>query len=129
MTRNRVICLDDGNDPCVTVPRTSISKFALCRTFWPFDMTKHPPRPAQIILGVVALALGGCSTGAPSFVLFGAFFPAWLLCGTLGIVGACVARAVLVASGLSEVLPYQLFVCTAAGVIVALCCWFIGFGQ
>jgi YtcA family len=91
-------------------------------------MTKHPPRPAQILLGVVALALGGCSTGAPSFVLFGAFFPAWLLCGTLGIVGAGVARAVLVASGLSEVLPYQLFVCSAVGVIVALFCWLIGFG-
>jgi hypothetical protein len=75
------------------------------------------------------LALGGCSTGAPSFVLFGAFFPAWLLCGTLGIVGAGVARAVLVASGLSDVLPYQLFLYTAVGVIVALCCWLIGFGQ
>jgi hypothetical protein len=96
----------------------------------PFDMTKNPTiRSAQIVIGVVVLALGGCSTGAPSFVLFGAFFPAWLLCGALGIVGAGVARAVLVASGLSDVLPYQLFVCTAVGLIVALCCWFIGFGQ
>jgi hypothetical protein len=92
-------------------------------------MTKHLPRPGQIILGVVVLALGGCSAGAPSFVLFGAFFPAWLLCGTLGIVGAGVARAVLVAGGLSDVLPYQLFLCTAVGVIVALFCWLIGFGQ
>jgi hypothetical protein len=86
-------------------------------------------RPGQVVLGFAALALGGCSTGAPSFVLFGAFFPAWLLCGTLGIVGAGVARAAFVASGLSDVLPYQLFVCTAVGVIVALFIWLIGFGQ
>jgi hypothetical protein len=86
-------------------------------------------RPGQVVLGFAALALGGCSTGAPSFVLFGAFFPAWLLCGTLGIVGAGVARAAFVASGLSNTLPYQLFVCAAVGVIVALFIWLIGFGQ
>jgi hypothetical protein len=86
-------------------------------------------RPGHIILGFAALALGGCSTGAPSFVLFGAFFPAWMLCGTLGIVGAGMARAAFVASGLSDALPYQLFVCSAVGVIVALFVWLIGFGQ
>jgi YtcA family len=96
----------------------------------PFDMTWfRSMRPGQVVLGFAALALGGCSTGAPSFVLFGAFFPAWLLCGTLGIVGAGVARAAFVASGLSNTLPYQLFVCAAVGVIVALFIWLIGFGQ
>jgi hypothetical protein len=96
----------------------------------PFDMTWfRSMRPGQVVLGFAALALGGCSTGAPSFVLFGAFFPAWLLCGTLGIVCAGVARAAFVASGLSNTLPYQLFVCAAVGVIVALFIWLIGFGQ
>jgi YtcA family len=92
-------------------------------------MTKYRPmRPSRVLLGVAALALGGCSTGAPSFVLFGAFFPAWLLCGALGIAGAVIARAAFVASGLSEVLPYQLFVCTAVGVMVGLFTWLVGFG-
>jgi hypothetical protein len=86
-------------------------------------------RPAQVVLGLAVLALGGCSPGAPSFVLFGAFFPAWLLCGTLGIISAGVARAAFVAGGLSQFLPYQLFVCTAVGLIVALFVWLIGFGQ
>jgi YtcA family len=86
-------------------------------------------RPVPVVLGLVVLTLGGCSMGAPSFTLFGAFFPAWLLCGTLGIVGAGVARAAFVASGLSQVLPYQLFVCTAVGLIVALLIWLVGFGQ
>jgi hypothetical protein len=79
------------------------------------------------LVGAFSLALGGCSKSAPSFVLFGAFFPAWLLCGTLGIVGAGVTRAAFVASGLPD-LPYQLFVCAAVGVILALLVWFVGFG-
>jgi YtcA family len=88
-----------------------------------------PTRPGHVVLGFATLALGGCSTGAPSFVLFGAYFPAWMLCGALGIIGAGVARAGFVASGLSDVLPFQLFVCSAVGVIVALFVWLIGFGQ
>jgi YtcA family len=86
-------------------------------------------RPRELVLGFAALALGGCSPAAPSFVLFGAFFPAWLLCGTIGIAGAGITRLAFVASGLSEVLPYQLFVCAAVGVIVSLFVWLIGFGQ
>ena len=100
----------------------------------PLRETEREVVPANlrryVVLGGAACLLGGCSLkGAPSYSIFGAFFPAWLLCGTLGIVGAGVARAVLVASGLSDVLPYQLFLCTAVGVIVALFCWLIGFGQ
>jgi len=52
-----------------------------------------------------------------------------MLCGTLGIIGAGMARSAFVASGLSDVLPYQLFVCSAVGVIVALLVWLVGFGQ
>jgi hypothetical protein len=84
---------------------------------------------AHIALGVAALALGGCSSGAPSFVLFGAFFPAWMLCGVLGIIGAGMARAAFVASGFADVLPCQLFVCAAVGTILALTVWLISFGQ
>lgn len=84
---------------------------------------------AQVTLGLAALALSGCSNSAPSFTLFGAFFPAWLLCGTLGVAGAAIARVAFVVTGLSDVLPYQLFVCAAVGVIVSLCIWLVGFGQ
>jgi len=66
---------------------------------------------------------------APSFDLFGAFFPAWLLCGTVGIAGAVAARAIFVSSGLSNTLPYQLAVCAAIGLIMALLVWLIGFGR
>jgi hypothetical protein len=83
-------------------------------------------RPLLIIS--VQLVLTSCSSsGAPSFTLFGAFFPGWMFCGLTGIIGAAVARAVFVVSGLSNVLPYQLFVCTAIGIIVAILAWFVWF--
>jgi hypothetical protein len=82
------------------------------------------------LLSFAYMTLTGCSAGgAPSFDLFGAFFPAWLLCGTVGIAGAAVARAVFVSTGLANTLPYQLAVCTAIGVIAALLVWLIGFGR
>ena len=74
--------------------------------------------------------LSGCaSSGAPSFVIVGAYFPAWMLCAVLGIVAAIVARAVFVATGLSAVLPFQLLVCSAIGLICALLAWLLWFGQ
>jgi hypothetical protein len=84
----------------------------------------------RTLIVLVSFSLNGCSPGgAPSFTLFGAFFPAWLLCGIAGIVGAVVARVAFVGSGLANALPYQLAVCTAIGVITGLLVWLIGFGH
>jgi len=87
--------------------------------------------PAIVLrLALACTTLTGCAAaGAPSFTLFGAYFPAWLLCGLIGVVGAGVARAGFVATGLAMVLPYQLLVCTAAGVIAATVVWLIWFGD
>jgi hypothetical protein len=85
---------------------------------------------AGILIVLVPYSLGGCSGGgAPSFDLFGAFFPAWLLCGIVGIAGAVAARVAFVSSGIANTLPYQLAVCTAIGVIAALLFWLVGFGR
>jgi YtcA family len=85
--------------------------------------------PAAFLLPAL-LSLSGCgAAGAPSYDLFGAFFPAWLLCGIIGIAGAAVARAAFVSSGLANTLPYQLAVCAAIGVITALLVWLAGFGH
>jgi hypothetical protein len=73
-----------------------------------------------------AAALGGpvsLADGAPSFELFGAFFPAWMLCGAVGIAVAIGARLVFVKTGLAEFLPYQLSVCAAVGSMVAVLIW------
>jgi hypothetical protein len=88
------------------------------------------PHLASGFIFLVSFPLGGCSAGAaPSFDLFGAFFPAWLLCGVIGIAGATAARVVFVSTGLANTLPYQLGVCSAIGVITALLVWLVGFGH
>ena len=81
------------------------------------------------ILGLL-LPLGGCGAGgAPSFILSGAYFPGWMFCGLFGILGAIGARVAMVASGLNEVLPFQLFVCVSVGLTIAVAAWLLWFGR
>ena len=65
--------------------------------------------------------------GAPSFELFGAFFPAWMLCALIGIIGATGTRIALTTPTFNGVIPFQLAVCTAVGVIVGVLAWMILF--
>ncbi|WP_197410947.1 YtcA family lipoprotein [Novosphingobium sp. FSW06-99] len=82
-------------------------------------------------IGMMMVApLGGCSAGAaPTIGLFGAWFPVWLLCAVIGVLAACVARGVMVGSGLADAIPGQLAVCAACGLIVACLIWLVGFGH
>ena len=83
--------------------------------------------PAIVLLPAF-LSLSGCAdAGAPSFSLFGAFFPAWMFCAGIGIAGAAIARAAFVGTGVAAVLPYQLLVCTAVGTIIGIAAWFLAF--
>jgi hypothetical protein len=87
-------------------------------------------RKSALLIFITLPAFAGCSShGAPSFVLFGAFFPAWMLCAIIGVFGAIAARGIFVASGLDGVLPFQLFVCSSVGLVVATLTWLIWFGQ
>ena len=82
------------------------------------------------VLALPLLSLCGCSeVGAPSFDIFGAFFPAWLLCGVIGVFVALGARLFFAARNLTDVVPFQLPVCTSIGAIVALLIWLICFGR
>jgi hypothetical protein len=88
--------------------------------------TEHPK---VLLAPALVLILSGCSrSGAPSLVLFGAFFPDWMFCALLGIVAAIAARGVFVATGLSSVLPHQLLVCVSIGLIFAFLAWLLWFG-
>ena len=86
---------------------------------------------AQVLLpGVIAVVLSGCAArGAPSFVLFGAYFPAWMLIACIGIAAAAVARAVFLATGVADVLPYPLAVCTSVGLMAGVLVWRIWFAS
>ena len=83
---------------------------------------------ARLALRVVVLigyALAACGCGAPSLIIAGAYFPAWLMCAILAVVVATILRAVMVATRLSQLIPFQLAVCTSIGAIVALIVWFM----
>ena len=82
------------------------------------------------VLTLPLLSLSGCSeVGAPSFEIFGAFFPAWLLCALLGVFVALGARLFFAARNLVDFLPFQLSVCTSLGAISALLTWLTFFGR
>jgi hypothetical protein len=114
-------------------------KFAALYWCKPYLAARHPcwadrcikRRPiSAAVLALPLLSLGGCSeAGAPSFDIFGAFFPAWLLCAVLGIFIALGARIFFAARNLTDVLPFQLSVCTSLGAIFALVLWLICFGR
>jgi multidrug efflux pump subunit AcrB len=83
---------------------------------------------AAATLGLLGLA--GCSSaGAPAFIVLGAYFPGWMLCGAAGLLAVIGARTALILTGLSESVPFQLGVCVSAGIITASLVWFIWFGR
>jgi hypothetical protein len=93
-------------------------------------MSRCPKAYTNALLpSLLSPVLGGCAVrGAPSFSLFGAFFPAWMFCTLLGIFAAIAARAGFVASGLADALPLQLFVCVSIGTSFGLLAWLFWFG-
>lgn len=94
----------------------------------PNDPAHNRTTAFTVVFFAPALVTGCSGVGAPSFELFGAFFPAWLFCGILGVVAAAAARGFFVGTGISDLLPYQLFVCAAIGVIAACGAWLFWFG-
>ena len=92
-------------------------------------MTKLCQRMRRLPMLLLLFALVGCAHhGAPSFVLFGAYFPAWMLLALMGILVAIGARIVFVGSGLASIVPHQLFVCAAIGLVFAILAWLLWFG-
>lgn len=80
-------------------------------------------RPISIVfMAGESLSLVGCG-GAPSVTLAGAYFPAWLLCALIAVAITVIVRILMVVTGLSNHIPYQLAVCSSIGVIVALVVW------
>ena len=70
---------------------------------------------AGVLLLVGMLSLAGCQH-APSIDVLGSFFPAWLLCLTVGILLTAGTRFLLLAVHLEEALspPITMYPCLAA---------------
>ena len=78
---------------------------------------------------MIAPRLAALAGGAPSYSLFGAFFPAWLLCAMIGIIACLVLRGTLIAVHFDDAIPLKLVVYTAFAVLVALGLWLMLFGE
>ncbi|OUI84606.1 hypothetical protein HC62_13215 [Acetobacter tropicalis] len=73
--------------------------------------------------------LSGCTAqGAPSFSIFGAYFPDWMLCGIIGVAVAVGLRVLFLVSGIDSILSLRLFTYVSLGIIAALLVWLVGFG-
>jgi hypothetical protein len=83
---------------------------------WIAYRTRYLPAVAAL-----SLSLQGCTLrGAPSYEIFGAYFPLWLLSAVLGLFGALLAHRIFVSTGWAQIVPFQLFVCMAIGLTVAV---------
>jgi hypothetical protein len=79
---------------------------------------------------MIPLGLGGCDLrGAPSYSIAGAFFPAWLLCAMIGILGSILLRTALIAADFEEAVPLKLLVYVAFALGLTLWLWLALFGE
>jgi hypothetical protein len=95
---------------------------------YPLPKSAEPAGKALARLGIPVLPLVlAASTpasaqiaGAPAIPAFGAYFPSWLICAALGILGAILIRVVFVRIGLDDVLPVRLpvYVALAFGLAI-----------
>jgi len=81
-----------------------------------------PQRPLIVLACLAGLStLTGCSQGrAPSFLIFGSYFPAWLVGLAISIPLTVMIRAVLVRNGLDDALPLRLLVYSCLCLLLTL---------
>lgn len=56
----------------------------------------------------------------PSFSLFGAYFPSWMMCLAIAIIVTVVLRALFIRTGLDDILAFRLI--TYTGMVIAIAC-------
>jgi hypothetical protein len=79
------------------------------------------------LLGFTTLIfLTGCR-GAPSINLVGSFFPAWMLCIGIGVIGVLASRRVFVRTGIEPHLGALPVVYFCLWVLLTLCSWLLFF--
>jgi hypothetical protein len=78
------------------------------------------------VLSATMLLIAGCSR-APSFNLLGSFFPAWILCGVIGILLAVAARLFFVRIQLEEQLKPLILVYPCLAAFFTFSLWLLFF--
>jgi len=76
--------------------------------------------------GMSLIFLTGCR-GAPSINLLGSFFPGWMLCMILGVIGAVALRQVFVKTNIDVHLPLRALIYLCLWVSITLLSWLLFF--
>jgi len=96
-------------------------------------MNLSPPIPKRRQLGCRAefiilapLFLTGCR-GAPSINVLGSFFPSWMLCMALGLIGALVFRQIVIKTNIEPHLVSRPLVYLCLWGLITLSSWLLLF--
>ncbi len=81
---------------------------------------------ATAALSAATLLIAGCSR-APTFNLLGSFFPAWMLCGLIGILLTIAVRIFFVRIKLEQQLKPVLVVYTCLAAFLTFTIWLLFF--
>jgi hypothetical protein len=77
-------------------------------------------------VGMNLIFLTGCK-GAPSINLLGSFFPGWMLCMILGVIGTLLLRQVFIKINIDAHLPLPGIVYFCLWVFITLLSWLLFF--
>ena len=74
-----------------------------------------------------AAALTACSA-SPSRNILGSYFPTWMICALLGLLGVVVLRTVLGKAGIDSALPMPVVVYLCIWITITLAIWLLWLG-
>jgi hypothetical protein len=76
--------------------------------------------------GMSLILLTGCR-GAPSINVLGSFFPGWMFCMAIGVVGSLLLRQVFIKLNIEPYLPMRVPVYICLWVFISLLSWLLFF--
>ena len=80
----------------------------------------------RIAAGLSLIFLTGCR-GAPSINVLGSFFPGWMFCMAIGVVGSLLLRQVFIKINIEPYLPMRVPVYICLWVFISLLSWLLFF--
>lgn len=87
-------------------------------------------RTVLSLLTPLLLGLQGCEFAAsPSLPFYGAYFPFWLVCAALGVVGSVLVRMLLIRLGVDDGMPFRTLVYIALACLIAFAIAATAFGR
>jgi len=85
----------------------------------------HPLRTKRLLLPAI-LILGGCGH-SPSVDVLGSYFPAWMACIVIGLVGTLIVRLLLIGFGIYTYLRLKSLVLPCMATFFTLSVWLVFF--